>query len=683
MFCLRPEYLEKVKQAIKDGKFDTEKFNTDSETRRTMLAEIVGKENAEGVNTAYEQKLLLKNQESAMYNFVKEITGLSKEQKAATLEKVREAHADRNRRLFDPKEGEHFLNEITSDIYSKKYGTDVSLEQAQEITELAHDAKVAKADLVENGKTGYGAAKVALDNYVNALKIDAKKSTGGLVNFLKEQGFGGKINALAENAKISVNFIAENSRAIVASMDNSLWFRQGIKSLMDPRTTGIWAKDFAHSWSDIGKTIIGKSAIETGDAITDAVKAQAYERPAYLKGWYDAKPSAGSAGTKLDIGTGEEAFPTSIPAKIPLLGRFFKGSEVAYEVGAMRLRMDIADKFYTMAEKSGVDMTDNKAVGDINQTVNMMTGRSTFGKRVGGSFEKGVNNAFFSIKFFKANLDYLTSPVRYLLDVNSEGKKIAAQNLLYTVATTGVVLKLAQALNPEDNKDIFNPTSSNFGRIRNGHMTIDLTGGAGGIIVAASKIILQESTSGTTGIKKPLGSGYGSQTGMDVLWSFTENKFSPMFGLLRDLIKQKNYQGQKPTILNEGPALVTPISIQNISQFHTEPAAMQLIGLVADGVGLNTNVYVPQTDWGENTSKEMKQFSGKVGADKFKEANDLFNHKFSDWFDKVQENPKYQKLADDQKMEEITKKKVELKEKVFRQYGFFYREESKKPLPRL
>jgi len=65
----------------------------------------------------------------------------------------------------------------------------------------------------------------------------------------------------------------------------------------------------------------------------------------------------------------EEEFPTSFPSRIPVLGRFFKAAEVAYEAGAMRLRADVADAMYMMAEKVGRDLKNKVTVGDINLTV--------------------------------------------------------------------------------------------------------------------------------------------------------------------------------------------------------------------------------------------------------------------------------------------------------------------------
>jgi hypothetical protein len=685
MFCLPQKFAEKLKQAIRSGEFSPEKMNSmkSSQEARSYLAKFVGEENAREVNLLFEKKLLLKNQEKAMYDWAKEVTGLSKADKEATLEKIKQTYAEKQRRIYNPAEDEMTLNEITSDVYSRKYKTEVSLEQAQTITDLAQDAKEARDKMNpdftwksrEDG-SDFGAKRRALENYTNGLRLQAIKS--GFVSPFGEVGVYGKIGALIENFKVSVNFIAENSRAIVASVDDSLWGRQGLRVLFDPRYSSIWVKDFVKSWKDIYSTMKAKNAIKAGDAIKDAVISESYSRQNSLNGRYEGKVGVGPRGTRLDIGTGEEAYPTSFPSKILVLGRFFKGSEVAYEVGAMRLRMDIADRVYAWAEKAGYDMTDNKTIGDLNEVVNGMTGRGTFGAKAGG-FERTTNKVFFAIKFFKSNFDYLTLHQGRL---STPATKLAATNLLYTVVTTGLILGLAKALNPDDNKDIFNRTSSNFGKIRYGNMTVDLTHGAGGIVVAASKIIEQKSTSATTGITKKLGEGYGAQTRMDVFWSFTENKFSPMFGVIRDLVKQQTFGGGKPTLFGEMGALTTPISIQNISQFKDESAGMQLIGLIADGLGFNVNVFVPSTDWGESAGVELQKFHQKVGDAKFKEANDLFNKKVGEWLNSVKINPRFSTLSDEQKQNVITNKKAEIKRNIFKQYGFIYVSPPKKITPK-
>lgn len=655
MFCLPQEIAEKIKRAFASGKINPEKLSDlTSKQRRESLADIVGEENAKQVNLEFEKKLLLKNQERAMIEWASGITGLSKGAKEATLTKIRETYAEKKRRVYDPKETESFLNEIASDVYSKKYKTEVSLEEAQTITELAQEAKTAKEKLETDGTTGYGATKVALDNYVNSLKTEATKTTfGEVVGEFKESKARGALGL----GKFSVNFIAENSRALKASWDNSLWGRQGIKVLFNPRYSKIWAKNFAKSFVDIYQVLKGGN--KAGDAILDATKAEIYERQNFRNGRY-------TQGRKLDIGIGEEEFPTSAPAKIPILGRIFKASEVAYEAGAMRLRADVADAVYKLAEKAGRDLTDKVETGSINQLVNSMTGRGNFGGR-GEAFQAGLNKAFFSIKFFKSNLDFLT------LHAGSEfspfARKQAAINLLTAVSTVGTLLTISNALDP-DSVD-FDPRSSNFGKIKIGDTRFDITGGMGSIVVLTSRILAQSTKSSTTGKITKLGEGFGAPTGMDVFWNFTENKFSPMFSVIKELIEQKTFQGDKPTFLSEVRNLTVPILIeQGFENAQNEKSANMLLTLLADGLGISANTYSIQTNWGQSDSKELTSFKEKVGDKKFKEANDKFNKLVNDWFSTFQNTDKYKNASNEDKQKLLASKKRELKLKVFRQYGF-------------
>ena len=326
MFCLPPLEVNKIKKAIREGKINPEILNEmTSQERRHLLSEFISTTSAKQVNLLFEKKLLLVNQEKAVYESAKEITGMSKEQKQATLTKIRQTYAEKKRRLEDPTENEKFLNEIVSDIYSKKFKTEITLEEAQEITELSQEKKRALEKMNDDftWKTKedgikYGAAKVALDNYVGGLKAETNNEF--FSNPFKVKGLMRAFEAIGIDARLSFNFIAENSRAIVASVDNSFYGRQGIKILFTKPK--IWVKNFAKSWIDIAQTLRGGEA--AGNAIVDGVKAEIYSRKNSLNGRYEL-------GKKLDIGTGEEEFPTSLPTKIPILGRVFKAAEVAYE----------------------------------------------------------------------------------------------------------------------------------------------------------------------------------------------------------------------------------------------------------------------------------------------------------------------------------------------------------------
>jgi hypothetical protein len=663
MYCLPIENARKIKEAIRSGKLNPEKLNKmTSQERRAFLAEIIGMENAKGVNLLFEQKLLLKNQERAMYDWAKEIIGLSAVQKAETLKKIRDTYADKKRRLQDPAENETFLNEIVSDVYSKKFKTEITLDEAQTITELSQDVKRAREkmnnDFTWSSKEvgiKFGAAKVALDNYVGGLKAEANKEL--FVNPLKVKGLMERARAISVDAKIALNFIAENSRAIVASVDNSLWGRQGIKALFTRPT--IWAKNFAKSWVDIGQVLKGGN--KAGDAVMDGLKAEIYSRKNYLNGRYEM-------GKKLDIGTGEEEFPTSLPSKIPALGRLFRAAEVSYEAGAMRLRADIADKIYDIAEKSGVDMTNKVEVGSINTLVNSMTGRGALGRLE--STGRVVNKVFFSAKFFKSNVDTLT--LHFGSEMSRFGRKQAAINLLKIVASIAVILVIANAL--DDDSVDFDPRSADFGKIRVGNKRFDITGGMSSLVILAARIATQSTKSSTTGVMTKFGETYGGPTGMDVLWNFTENKFSPMFSVIKELVDQKTFEGEKPTAINQLQNLTFPIIIEEgMNAYQKENLSNALLVLISEAIGISANVYSYNSNWDVNPGKELIQFKEKVGEEKFKEANKEYNRLVNEKIKELKKDKKWQEMDDEDKQAKLTSEKDKIKDKIFKQYRFRYK----------
>ena len=658
IFCLPPQYVDKMKSAIRSGKLNPAKLNAMTSTqRREFLSTIVGKGNAKEVNLLFERKLLLKNQEKAMTDWARETTGMSKEAKEKTLEKIKQTYAEKKRRLENPRENEKFLNEITSDVYSKKMKTDITLEEAQKITELSADVTKYRENMnadftfkTKQDGINYGASKVAFENYTNSLRSDALKRPLLLPTSPAKA---------IEDFRIAFNFIADNSRALKATFDNSFWGRQGVKVLFDPRFTGKWAKNFARSFKDIAQ--IMKSGTKKGDAIIDATKAEIYSRKNYLNGRYEL-------GKKLDVKGVEEEFPTSLPSRIPVLGRFFKAAEVAYEAGAMRLRADVADTMYKMAEKVGRDMKNKVDVGDINQVVNSMTGRG--GLPIGESYQALANKAFFSIKFLKANLDTLFSPITLLKDPRSFAKQQAAKNLLSIVSVVGSILGIAKALNPESVS--FDPRSANFGKIKLGNTRFDITGGMGSIVTLLSRILTQSSTSSITGKVTKLGEGYGAPDGMDVFWNFTENKFSPLLGVIADITKQETFEGNKPGFLSTAKGLTVPIIMEEgATAIQDEKSANLMLVLMADALGIGANTYSLRTNWEQGTSKELIEFKEKVGDKTFKEANNEYNKRVNDWFDEVSDTDNYKNKDDEEKAKFLSKERREIKEKVFRDYKFY------------
>ena len=591
-FCLNKQYVQKFREGLiagnKGGELNPEKLNKlSSPQRRELLAKYVGKENAQQVNALFESKLLLKNQKAGYITWAKKVSGISPEVRRDLISKI-----ERLDKVLDPESEKFFLE----DLASTKLGFGIKEDEARRIFELSKALTEAKAkmkpDFTFNNKSDaiqVGASREALESYVRSLKPVKKDS---FVNPLKGQGVLGKAGGVATDAKVIVKFIAQNTRTFVASFDNSLWGNQGIRTALDYRYSKIWAKNFAKSFIDIAKVLTAKptlkelkfGGIKKGDEVLSATRAEIYSRKNSLNGRYETSTPETS---KLDLGGIEEEIPTSLPSRIPVLGRVFKAAEVAYEAGAMRLRADIADKMYDMAEKRGVDMSDKFEIGSRNVVANSITGRGRL-----TNVPDIINDAVFSVRFTKSQLDFLTFNALDKISLTARGE--AAHNILSVLGSTAVILGISKALDP--NSTDLDQRSSKFGKIeKNGITIINLMPGYGSMLTLAFRIAKQ-STKTKAGEVKEFSSGqeegaegkstFGTPDGMDVLWDFTENKFSPIASIIRDLIRQRTFEGEKPTVKTTLRDSFVSISLDSSKKILADQTGDALLKVLAVGLSI-------------------------------------------------------------------------------------------------
>ncbi len=647
-FCLRKEVVEGFKQALRSGELNPFKMaDMESADRHAFLEKYVGKENAKEVNTLFESKLLLKNQKAGYISWAKKVGGITPEIRRDMLAKIEKLD-----RVLNPKEGEIFLK----DLAESRLGIDIKPEEAKTISDLSNKMTELKSKADKEGlfasksdRASYGATKVALEEYFNDLKLKSR-STSFRDAPLKK--LGEMIKDLPGVMKSSLS-----------SLDNSFWGRQGIKTLLDIRTSHIWVKNFVKSFGDISKELVGKDAIA-------AIKADIYSRPNALNGKYDA----GKYGLSV---LSEEAYPSSLPEKIPLLGKLFKASEAAYNGAALRLRADLADRLIKKAEEQGINTLDPKQAEGMGRLISSLTGRGNLGKAE--SLSKEVNSVFFSVKFLKSNLDTLTAH-QFDSKATKFTKIEAAKNLLSIATTTASVLTIAKMLNPQSVEE--DPRSANFGKIKIfGHWT-DITGGMAGLITLASRLSptwhegkLSWWTKGANGTYKDLHeTGFGAQNALDVFDSFWQGKLSPVAGLLRDVWKGKDYSGNPITAQNVLSNLFTPLPIQNFDQFTKDPNSSSVLGsMILDGLGLSVSSSAQKKDWDVNPTQDLVQFKQAVGENKFSEANDKYNAMYTPWLARTTQSNFYKGLSDAKKTNLITLAKQTIKDQVMKQYGFEYK----------
>ncbi len=551
-FCLLKPEVEKFVEALKTGEINPVKLaEMTSKERRDYLSDIVGKENAKEVNALFESKLLLKNQQQGMINWAKKTAGLKPEVRRDLISRI-----EKMDKVLDPKERDLFLE----DLASTKLGTDVTFEEAKYITEVSNKVVEAKAKIKEGSPDGseerlaYGRELVKLNDFVNDLKA---KNTDTLLQQIKESPGTAVVEGISNLGGLA--------KSLKASLDNSVIGRQGLKTLFS--NPSIWRKNSLQTFKDMVQQFGGKEVVKE-------VMADVLSRKNALNGLYRKE--------KLAIGNIEEAFPTSLPEKIPLLGRAFKASQAAFEGFQYRTRADVFDKYVEIAEKTGAD------IEGIGKVANALTGRGDMGKLE--PMADKLNTLLFSPRFLKSNIDLLTAHA-FDKGMGSFARKKAAENLIKTVGGIGTVLTIANAVMPGSVET--DPRSSDFGKIKVGDTRFDVAGGMASLVTLASRLGTMSSKSSTTGKVTPLNSDkYGARTGIDVAKDFILGKFAPLPGAVRDILKGQDFQGNKPTLKSTAVNLLAPLPFQNAVEASKNPnSAPLMLRIILDGLGIGASTY--------------------------------------------------------------------------------------------
>lgn len=574
-WCLIPKLAEQFKQGLANGEITPAKLNEMStEARVEFLEKYVGKENAPQVNKRFERSLLLKNQDAALLRWAKETAGITDAARKRLVEQIEARKAERFERTFNPTEEQAFLGALAE----QKIGTSITREEAKAVFDLAKNTEDARAKF--NSETGqwsseqarmqYGAAKVIYDNYVGYLKNEFRGMSLGEAIKTQTQRYRDNIAdrpvfGTFTTLKDIINRVSDLSISTVATLDNSFIGRQGIHALLTHPSS--WWQGAKNSFLDIAKTFGGQETL-------DMLQADVLSRPNAMNGNYEKAKIL-----KLQ----EEQFPTSLPEKIPYVGRVFKASEAAFKGSALRIRTDLFDLLFEKAKENGVDVTSKYELESIGKVVNSLTARGEF---KGGT--PGVVKAIlWAPKMLKANLDVLTAHTGQ--DISRFATKEAWTNLFKIVSTTAIVLAIAKAQDP-DSVDL-DPRSSDFGKIKIGDTRIDITGGQGSIVTLAARMLTNSSKSSTSGEVTPYGTGFGDRSRFDAIIDFLTNKVTPPVRTIVNILKGEDFEGNTPTVAGELYSAYTPIAVQHVMDYMKDPKSERALGILADFVGFSSNTY--------------------------------------------------------------------------------------------
>lgn len=647
--CLPRQVRDKLLGALKSKDISIEKLYSMSDVERnTIFKQYVGEDFAKFVNSEFE-KAMLSNQKKSISNWIEKLATVKEPVRKDLLKKV-----EKLEKILTPDEEFGFLN----DLASQKLGIGVTEEEASTILKLKSEIDDLKVKIPENSPVGseerlaYGLAVDDFKQFVGNLKNEANALS--LKEYSQPKNWGKGIIDLAGILKSSV-----------ATLDNSFIGRQGIKTLLSGNYK-LWADTALQSFKNFGEELVQKSNgffKERNDAVMRAIRADVYSRPNAINGKYNAAKNGYGLGL-----LHEEAFPSSIPEKIPLLGRLFKASETAFNGSAMKMRADLADAVIAAAEQNGVDMLDPVQASAHGKFVSAMTGRGDLGKAE--AVAKEANALFFSIKFLKSNFDTLTAHY-FDKTMTPEAKKTAALATAKIAAHIGAILGIAKMINP-DSVD-FDPRSTRFGQIKIGQHSYDITGGMRGFITLASRIVPTYhngewgfwTKSASTGKYTKMSQGdYGEQTALDTFQQFFEGKLSPTAGLIRDIWKGQNFEGEKPGFVNSLIGLTVPISATTLIDELKKGNDDIVLAMIAEGLGFSAT-----DSTFKGSGKKWAELKEKKGDDVYNESLQKVTNEFNKEAEKLQATTRFKNMKNEDQAKALDAIRTEVTNKVFKRYG--------------
>jgi hypothetical protein len=575
-FCLPPKQIEKFKKALKEKDIKISDFiKLSSAERIKILSEYAG-DSAKDVNLLFEQKLVLKNKMIGIKNWASKTgeVGRYSPEGVAKFEKAKEVYkAKQFERMFSPKEEESFL----SSLVESKFGTEITKDEAKNVFNLTQKADELLKEYnpetrewsSKEAELRYGSTKRVLENYIEALKnpdLKVVEMIKGRASEFKQTARKDKTKAVSDLLMDSLKFVNDNSIAVVASVDDSFIGRQGLNTLESHPT--VWAKGVATSLGNFVKTLGGKNAM-------DAVMAKVYSNPNYIDGSYEK-----SGILKKD----EEQFPTSLPERIPVVGRIFKASESAFKGSAVVMRTGIYDLLEKTARSNGVDTADDIWRKDIGSIINSVTARGK-GKITESELTRLV---LWAPKMLKGNIDVLTAHFGGAGLKTSFARKQAWGNLTKIVAETVGAVIIINALRPDTVET--DPRRSDFLKVKINDTRFDITAGKASIITLMARLITGQTKTQSGDIKKINSGDYGSSTLFDVGINFIINKTTPIARTAIDFLKGTDFKFEKTTVKGELFNKL-PISIQNFYELKDNPSSEALLGAFVDLFGINSNTY--------------------------------------------------------------------------------------------
>ena len=411
--------------------------------------------------------------------------------------------------------------------------------------------------------------------------------------------------------------IANAPRTTFSSIDISAPGRQAAPAFAanPKRAAGAFAAQL-QAWGDEA------AAIKVNRSITSHPDSGLLQRA----GVFIADVTSPKSGTRLrfDAKTGrvaesstlsgrEEAFISSLPQKLPIVGKFIRASERAYITYLNKLRADIFYGTISDWRAAGKPMTD-KSLRQLGDMVNNLTGRGSLD--FGDFIKLESSRPFWSAMFFSPGLQASRLQLASSLVTTTDSavrrqlyKNVGAALLLGTS-----ILGAAKAAGADVEID---PRSTDFGRVKVGTTRLDFWGGFQPYARVAAQLWTQEiktSSGDVASLPDDFGTTRLGQTGR-----FLRSKLAPGAGIIVDHLAGETFLGEDPVSPGNALTTVTPGAIQDFIEAINEQGFAKGVPLGLPAfLGIGVTSYSNTTDLYNAVASRLPNEAGDVGR-KFEE----------------------------------------------------------------
>lgn len=642
-FCLRKEFADIFRGKLKSGEITPKTLSEmDSAQRLGYFSSWLDVPTAHEVNALVERKLLMKNQEQGLINAMQHLIGQKEYAKQDVVSRI-----SRFDKLLSPADKEHFM----ADLVAKKLGLkgEVTPEEAKEISRLAKeasDAQTVKLSTLKSTSDEFGMKPTNRDVIAKAgVKY---QNLVDYINSLKPQG--NPWMHLAEFTSLPQTLLTTITHFSAPFVQN--WGMIGTKEWYQgwPKMFQYWDKE--ESYKELQGFII----------------AHPYHKQAV-----EAKLGITKLGDTLS--TREEAMYSSLLEHIPGLKIPVKKSSRAFVGYNNYVRFTRFANILDALKMRGEDISPgSKVVRDVAIIVNDFTGRGALGPNDRWAvISEPANTVLFTPRGLSSTIGML-NPVKYA-KLEPYVRMQALKQLTSAIIITSASMELAHLGGAQ--VDWRNLT------IKIGPHTISPFGRVGTYVKLWETMVTGRKVN-SLGISYDITTGWGAEGRMGEVWNFFRNKLAPLAGAIVDGVSGKNSMGQKVSWVGEGGTGFTHselyekmsmITMQDwINSVQNDPDTLRAVmtsSVALFGIGVSTT---EPTKWDKDSGKVMNQFYNKVGEQNFEKANKEYDDKFNTWFEKVNVDPKFQKLSDDDKEKMVVEEKKKLKNATMREQGFYYKQ---------